>query len=91
MSATYIRSGVNGHFPELFLLDFEPIEVHYHHVRSNFTSRDTRALAQQCTVVGPTRRTAIFAPSKLKQMQSTLELWRWPCMMAANKVLVQCK
>lgn len=29
--------------------------------------------------------------SKLKQMQSTLELWRWPCMMAANKVLVQCK
>lgn len=56
MSATYIRSGVNGHFPELFLLGFEPIEVYYHHVRSNFTSRDTRALAQYCTVVGPTKK-----------------------------------
>ena len=56
MSATYIRSGVNGHFPELFLLGFEPIEVYYHHVRSNFTSRDNRALAQNCTVVGPTKK-----------------------------------
>lgn len=32
-----------------------------------------------------------FDRSKLKRMQSTLELWRRPCIMAANKVLVQCE
>lgn len=32
-----------------------------------------------------------FDKSKLKRMQSTLELWRWPCMVAANKALFQCK
>ena len=32
-----------------------------------------------------------FDKSKLKAIPSTLELWRWQCVVAANNVLVQCR